>query len=87
MLRPELWGLTTLQQHGAGVGERGREGMALEPSAPKSPFSKHQFPGEQYASAPRLLHHHRKARPRQTSIFIIIAYQMTSMRETTYLNK
>lgn len=60
------WGLTTLQEHGAVLRERGREGAALEHSAlsstphgpeDKPPFSKHKLPGEQHACAPRRLHH------------------------------
>lgn len=69
------WRLTTLQKHGAAVGNKGREGTALEHSAldstphgpeDKPPFSKHRLSEEQHACAPRPLHHHKKARPRQT---------------------
>lgn len=74
------WGLTTLQEHGAVLGERGWEGTALEHSAlgstphgpeDKPPFSKHKLPREQHVCAPRPLHHHRKARPRQTQAHLV----------------
>lgn len=67
--------LTTLQKHGAALGQRCREGTALEHSAlgsmPHGPFSKHKLPGEQHAYTPRPLHHHRKARPRQTQAHLL----------------
>lgn len=74
------WELTTFHQHGAALGQRGREGTALQHSAlgstphgpeDKLPFSKHKLPGEQHARTPRPLHHHRKARPRQTQAHLV----------------
>lgn len=69
------WELTTLQKHGAALGQRGREGTALEHSALGStlhgPSSKHKLPGEQHACTRRPLHHHRKARPRQIQAHLV----------------
>lgn len=74
------WELTALQEHRTALGQRGREGTALQHSAlgstprgpeDKLPFSKHKLPGEQHACTPRPLHHHRKASPRQTQAHLV----------------
>lgn len=66
------WELTTLQKHGAALGQRGRKGTALQHSAlgstPHGPedklsFSKHKLPGEQHACTPRLCTTTRKPGP------------------------
>lgn len=88
--------LGTHHSPGAALGERGREGTALEHSAlgstphgpeDKPPFSKHKLPGEQHACAPRPLHHHRESQAQTDTSTFSITILPDDYRERNYLAK
>lgn len=93
-LRPECtlhWGLTTLKEHGAALGESSRESAALEHSALGSTPHGPEVTSFQQAQAPRgaaRMCPKASAPPREsqaqtdTSTFSITTCQMTSMKET-----